>query len=513
VLSYKNPYAAQSIRRNLPYFLFGRAANGFLNFTCFILAARLLPTTEYGYYVAAIAAMELALYVSSFGLEWPSLLLIPRFGRDGTAKQLVGFVKRLAVVQGLGHACAAVLLLVTADLIARWMAVPGMATTLQYFGAVVFFEGCSRMVRDQFLGALLSQRAAQGSQFVRNAAMLAFLAYALWSGSEWTAAELALAEVLGACLSLTAGITALRQALAAATRGMSSPERTSVPVPSWGEARRMARNGYLSSLCTVAYGSQVLTLMITAFTGAQGAALYGFSRTLVEQFAKYMPASLFLGMARPLLAVRFAETNDPRRLASDSSLYFRLSITVAIPVVLFFAAFSYVALPFLSSRGASGAEAIVPVLAFWLLPASFRRVIDSTAAILGRSSLSVRSNLMLAICPFIAAALLMHDTPLQRVALIPVISETTYGVLMMAALQREKLAFFGSWRSAIHAVAWSPLLVIGLSYLDVPDGLWGLAMAVGVSVGSGAALLGLTKVISASDLRMLARLRHTSASR
>ncbi|MFO1320287.1 MAG: hypothetical protein U1F52_11765 [Burkholderiales bacterium] len=479
-MSTGNPYSVQTFRRNLPYFIFGKAGNGLLNFLCFLLVARVLPTTEYGYYVTAVASLELGLYVSSFGVEWPSALLVPSYRRHGNRKALEGFIGKLAMRQAIGHSIAAAILLLGADYIAGVMGIVGFAPTLQVFGAIVLLEGCSRMVRDQFLNALLAQRAAQGTQFLRNTAVFAFLIYAQAHGSSWAATDIALLEAVGSGVSLLGGAIALRRHITS-QMPMSNSDNDAKPLPAWGEATNMARNGYLSSLCTVAYGSQVLTLLVASFLGPRSAAEFGFARTFVEQLGKYMPALLFMGMARPMFADRYREHRDARRLVDDLTLFLKVNLLIATPIVLFLGAYGHQILPYIASDSLQSVASVLSVVSLWLIANGLRRVIDTEAAVIGRSGLSMKCNLLLCLTPVVAGLQFENGLDVYGVGLILIVSEYVYGALMLYALHADMRSAWSSWMPIIRLVLTVPLIAVALREVPLALGPRGLLVGLAIS--------------------------------
>src|ERR1700741_770218 len=86
------PYSGRQTRRNIVAFLAGKVPTALLTAAVLGLSARVLPAADFGYYVIGMAFIELALGLSTLGLDWVLLRFIPDVRLHGNRRALAGLV-------------------------------------------------------------------------------------------------------------------------------------------------------------------------------------------------------------------------------------------------------------------------------------------------------------------------------------------------------------------------------------------------------------------------------------
>src|SRR5688572_11163062 len=160
-------YSLRNIRRSAGHFLLGKAGSAALTFTAFALTARLLGTGAYGTYAALIAAVELGLGLSTLGMDWATGRFLPEYRVRASRAQLARFITATGGLQAGVLLLVALGLALGAEPLAARLGLAD-AVLLQLYAAVLATEGIARVLRDQMLGLLLAQRAAQVATVARG---------------------------------------------------------------------------------------------------------------------------------------------------------------------------------------------------------------------------------------------------------------------------------------------------------------------------------------------------------
>ena len=454
-------YSLRNIRRSAGHFVLGKAGSAALTFAAFALTARLLGTGQYGTYAGLLAAVELALALSTLGMDWATGRFLPEYRVRADRAQLARFVAATGGLQ------AALLLLVA--LVVAWAAAPlaarvGLADPrlLQLYAAVLAAEGIARVLRDQMLGLLLAQRAVQLATVARGVVLVLLLAAApLLSGTPDGSAlrYVAGAELAAASTGLLLGAVALLRIL---RRHAPDPQPAGAPAwqpPSPRRVAIIARDAYASMLLLIPAGGAVLTLTLGAIAGPQAAGAFGFVRGLTEQVRRFLPIELFLGLIRPGIVSRYAQHRDFAALNRQIALVFAVSVLAALPVLALLTAQAPLVARFIG--GASFAEA-GPLLAVWavsLLLFTHRRALEVVANTAERSAACIVGSAVLALSPVAMAALLWAGAPVPVALAAPLLADLGFSGVVAWLLHRASLPY----RLPVPTLARLLLLLAGAS--------------------------------------------------
>lgn len=486
-------YSLRNIRRSALHFVLGKAGSAVLTFVAFALTARLLGQRDYGIYAALLAAVELGMALCTLGLDWATGRFLPEYRSRAEAPVLRRFVAAVVAVQVLALLAAAALMAGGAG---WWAAQLGLADArlLQLYAAVLLAEGSARLLRDQVLGPLLAQGAAQVATLARAVVLVGLLLAAgsvaplggsmlrLVAGAELLAATVSLALAAGALLLL------LRRHQPDAQPAGAAPWQP----PSWRRIAAMARNAYASMLLLLPAGGAVLTLALGSVAGAAAAGSFGFARGLVEQVRRFLPIELFLGLIRPGVVARYAARRDFTALNRQMGLVFAVSVVAALPVLALLAAQGPLVAALL---GGAGFDAAGPVLAVWslsLLLFTHRRAQEVVAVTAEQSQACVAGAALLALSPLalVAAVKLGASVPLALAA--PLLADLGFAAIVAALLQRAGLHYRLPWRTLGKLLLLLPLAALLLQGLacsacaPAPQLAFGLLAAVAATWGAAA---------------------------
>lgn len=378
-----HPYSAAALRRGAWHLLSGKAVSGLLTFTILLVLVRLLPVAEYGAYVGLIAAAELAYALGGLGLPWAAARFLPEARLHAQPMVTRAIVWRLLRWQAALLAVLAVLAGLTFDLFLSWLGLAVPAAAALTWAGLIFAEGCGRFLREGLLGPLMQQGLARASLVLRQGLFLGLLA--LLAGMDATNLNNALtAELLASMVAALVAATGLARHL------------RDLPVPPTGKhwqapaARdlwRVALPMYGGHLLTLGYGPQVFLLLLQRFAGEEAAAVFGFLRSLYEQAARYLPATLLFSLIRPKLVASYVGGGGMAELARNANLAGKLSLIALMPLV----AFAYTAGEALIGLLSGGKFPATGLLFFGfmlaLVPFSQRQLLETVAVTAGRADL------------------------------------------------------------------------------------------------------------------------------
>ncbi|WP_367025646.1 oligosaccharide flippase family protein [Methylococcus sp. ANG] len=447
-----NPYGAAALRGSALAYLSGRAVSALLTFSAFALAARVLPLEAYGTYMAALAAMETGLALSTPGLDWVAARILPEYRLHAAGRTILGIICRLAGMQMAFYACAGAVLFFHAEQVAALLRMEAAAPVLSLAGAVLAVEGFGRFYREQMLGTLMRQGAAQAAQVVRSGTLAALLASDWFAGSEITALDAVRYELMASCGSTGLGASLLlREMWSLRYRVASSGDWTP---PGRKQLLKLAVNTYISYLLAFAYGSQMLTLIVVRILGPDAAAVFGFSTNFSDQVRRYLPTDLLRSVIQPTLVAFFSRRRDFGGFMLRVGIWFKSSMILLMPVVVYFIAFGGMGATLLGGERFREAG---PIVALMLVAAGFaplRRVVELSCNVVLATDLYVRWGFWLLAVPVMAVFLLTSGGSLTELIVLVIGSEAFFNFGIILGLRRRGYRFGLAWGGLLHLAAW-----------------------------------------------------------
>ncbi len=437
----RHPYGGKAVKSSLAAFLAGRGASALLTFTAFAMAARLLPLAEYGRYAAALALMELALALSTGGLDWVSSRVLPEARMHAGGRATVRLLLRLASLQGALVLGTAALVGLGAPLLAAMLGMPEAQQAFRLAGLLVAVEGIGRLSRDQMLGLLMEQRYGQIAQVVRAGTLVLQLWVVLHEGAALDAGAMLWLEITaGACaLVVGSGFLALclwrLRTLPAAQPGWQPPPRDVLA--------RLAWHNFASYLLALMYGPQVITMLVARVLGAEAVAVYGFARAFADQVRRYLPTDLLQSVVRPALIAYYASGNSFAELSVRLGLWLKSSLMTLFPLLVLFTAFGEQGMAVIGGTRYAHAWPVVVLLLCGAATMACRRVLELGCNTVLQSDICVRATVaLLATPPLIALVLVATGALLPAVALA-VAAECIFCWRVIRGLKQR--GYMGHW--------------------------------------------------------------------
>ncbi|GAB2873041.1 hypothetical protein GCM10027277_47890 [Pseudoduganella ginsengisoli] len=493
-----HPYSGRAVKGGMVIFIAGRGLSGVLTFIAFGLAARLLPLAEYGHYAAALAVMEVALAVSTGGLDWVTARLVPDARVHASGRATGAAVLRLAALQGMLVAAVACVVYAGADELARLMKLPAAAPAFHLVAPLVLAEGLGRLARDQMLTVLMAQRAGQMAQLLRVGTLLALLLWTWRQDASLEAAAMLHLELTAAACAAVAGSLALALVLWRLRTVPAADPHWQAP----GGLRRLAMHTYASYLLSLLCGPQVLTMVVARMLGADAAGAFGFARTFADQVRRYLPTDLLQSIVRPTLVAYYSATREFAGLSLRAGLLMKSAAAVLFPLLVFFTAFGDLGMRALGGVRFAPAWPVLVVLLCGAGTTAWRRVVELCANTVLESGLVARANAALAVLPLVMVAALQATGSLVLAAALPVLAEALFCLRVQAGLRAR------GYQSPADGAGWlrlaaGLLVCVPLALLHAAHPL---PLAVAVVLAGLAALLALrmVRLINASEGALVA---------
>lgn len=376
------PYSGAAVRRSALHFLGGKAVSGAATFALLLWIVRLLPLGEYGIYVTLIAGVELGIPIAALGLYWTAARYVPEFRLHARAERLRALAWRLLRLQAVAlMACALCALAFLAPLLAGLQLSAHRNAALCML-LLLLTEGLGRFLRECLLGPLLQQAVVQASLLSRGLLQLGLVALLVATG-QMSLLAIMLAELVASALALAVAFVGLLRVL----RGLAAlPGKPGWAEPDAGQMWRAALQMYAAHLMTLLYSPQAFTLLLQRGLGPEAVAVFGFLRTLHDQLARYLPATLLFSVIRPKLMASYVGGGGMRELAANANLVGKLSLFVLMPFVVLAAVDGQAIVAVLSGGKFPQTGWLLFGFMVALLPFSQRQLLETVAVASGSSA-------------------------------------------------------------------------------------------------------------------------------
>ena len=379
----KAPYSGAALRRGTWQFLTGKAASALLTFSILLWLVRLLPVAEYGAYVILVAGMELGFALAGLGLPWLAARYLPEYRLHASGAVLTGLCQRLLAWQVLALLAFVALLAALLDIYLTWAELDRFHTPAQIYLVVLLIDGLGRFLREALMGPLMLQGEMRSSMVLRQLSFLILIAILSYT-SHGVLLWVAWAELTSSILGMVVALILLWRHLLN-LRDQTGQPGWSPPalVAQWHVAGRM----YAAHLLTLTYSPQVFISLIQRTLGIEAAAMFGFLRTLHEQIARYLPATLLFSLIRSKLVASYVSGGGMAELSCNANLAGKLSLFALMPLLALAALAGDPLVTWLSSNKFADSGWLLLGFMLVLVPYSQRQLIEAVAVTSGHANL------------------------------------------------------------------------------------------------------------------------------
>ncbi|ABC30170.1 hypothetical protein HCH_03422 [Hahella chejuensis KCTC 2396] len=397
-----HPYSRQALISGTKKFLSGKVISALLTLGILLVTVRLLPVTEYGAYVTLLAMTEIGRSLAQLGLAWLTARQLPEYRLKADGPRLIRFCRRVAVWQSAALIACALLFAVLMDAYLNWAGLQAFRPAAWVFLGVFLVEGVGRFLREAVLGPLLLQGGIRASMVGRQLLYLVAL-LVLWrlSGSDLTQLSLfPLAQTLAqpggglyavVLIELIASVFGTLIAMACLFRFCRSMRglqgEAGWTEPSIREQWWLSLHMYFAHLLTLLYSPQALVNLLQKYLGPEASAVFGFLRTLNDQIARYLPASLLFSLIRPKLVAVYVNGGGTSELSRLTNSAGKVSLVILLPLVSVAAVFGDDLIHLISGGKFSDSGYLFFGFLLCLIPYSQRLLLETAAVTLDQANL------------------------------------------------------------------------------------------------------------------------------
>jgi len=400
-----NPYSARRIAAGMKHFLMGKALTSVAGVGALLLTVRHLPVEEFAAYSVLLGLTEVLLTLTSVGTGQILTRFVPEIFNLRYAwalRRLIGYSMGLRLLLIL---LTVIVLMIFPLWLADWVSLERWVVPLQLYMLVVLFRTTSNS-EFQILEAMLEQKRGQTAFAAVTVGKFIGVVGLVWA-QQMTLTNLILVEIVNEAI----GALVMTWGVYKASRNRPG-DNTDVPLQrEWlnNNMRRMIDfgiKGYTQGLIILPYGGMVNRLVAgNQFTAIQ-VALFGFAQSIFDQLQRYLPAQLFNGMIRPVMAARYSANGSYQEAETVANAALTVNLVLIGLAATFFAAGGGDLYLWLS-KGKYGSDANLLILMMCLVMAleSWRHSLENLSHTVERYGFLVFSNLFLGLSLLLGVAL------------------------------------------------------------------------------------------------------------
>jgi O-antigen/teichoic acid export membrane protein len=381
-----SPYSIAHLRNSIWYFLTGKVVSAVMTFFILLWVVRLLTLEEYGVYITLVAGMELVIAISGLGLPWLAARYLPeyRLHASGSLIQRLAWGLLLWMTIFLSIFVGLLEIAMFYNLFSWTNFNASREVTVLYL-IVLLVEGIRRFIIIGLLEPLMQQHIVRASLVVRQFMFISILFLFTTEGTAQLI-DVVRVELFASFFGMVVSFIGLWRYLSKLT---GSPGKADWREHDLVEMCRTGFKMYIAQLFTLLYSPQIFQILLISSIGSGAAAVFGFLRTLYDQVARYLPATLFIGLIRPKLITSFIDGGGMVALFRNVNLAGKLSFFVLMPLVALSAQTGELMVELLSGGRFSESGLLFFGFMLVLIPFSQRQLIESIAVTSGHAGLCV----------------------------------------------------------------------------------------------------------------------------
>jgi len=384
-----NPYSTSRIAKGLKHLLLGKGLTSAAGIGTLLLVVRGLDLPSFAAYSVLLGLVELLSAITNVGTGQIVTRFVPEAYTHGFHRTLRRLVTALLALRYSVLVLAVLLLYVVLATVAGWIGLEDWLDAFRLYLFVVLFRTVSSTVF-QVLEAMLHQGLGQAvlASVAVSRFVLVAVAYATGHLDLMTLIAIEVAtDVLGAMSMLW-------------TLGrIAAVGRDEVPGEAgWLEAnrRRMLSfgiKGYLQHLIIMPFSGVTNRLVVGGHLSAVQVALFGFAQSIFDLMQRFLPAQLFVGLIRPVLAARHARSRgfDELQFVVNQVLKVNLAL-IGLAVVVVYGGGSDMLLVVTAGKYGGQAVELLALMCLLIALESWRHVLDLLCHTVERYGMLVFSN-------------------------------------------------------------------------------------------------------------------------
>ena len=421
----------QRVRQSVVSMFVARPISAVGGLLVLVVLSRTLSPADYGLYFGLWAAAEILILASNCGLHSAVYRYVSAaeledgcFVPHGPVLSLLGWRLVTLCIAAVGAALFPGLLASLANMPSFGEGVGLM------FAAIVFGEGAARFIESIF-DSMLSQRRSQTTLVGRTLIRLVGNLYFFLDGSLHLI-EVLYVEVAAALLGAIIGLAFLAQIYWGANHARITRQSNE---HGYSRIAKFALPAFIAELLGLAYGADVLKIVLSKTAGIEAVAVFGFAYSLAAVIQRYMPANLFVGVFRPVFVAASKKPDSSALLSDLLNLTIKINWLVILPAFcLLFSASSQLVSKLSGGNYAHSGVALL-ILVGGLLPLAIHLTL-SMYCLARESSIYPLLSTALAVCGLPIGIYLSKQYGAAGMALALGISESIWIVMCLFFLKR-----------------------------------------------------------------------------
>lgn len=450
---FHEPFSISRMKGSLVVFGAGKLISAIVGIAWLLLLVRILDVPSYGGYITLLALLEITSLLSNAGVYSFAQRYLTEARLPNNVSHLPWLLWASLFFRILTLCCVLVVLGLFDSKIATWLQQDKLTDVLLIYGFVIVFEGGARYLEIVF-EALLEQGKAQVSVLARNFLRVVVIYFILVNSGSVSLHDVVLVELFTSVLGFTIAVC-FSWVVSGVGRGEYVQE-------SRGESgfglRRIVSfclPMYMAQCFFLIYSPDMIKIVVSRLLGAVEAAAFGFAHAVSFVLQRYLPASLLLGLIRPMLVARRAHANNDDQLIAVGNIILKINIFLLLPVVVFLAICGDDFSNFLSGGKFSRTGRLMFLLTLLLVPMGLH-VVMSMLATAVEDRRAVLLGTFSSIPGIFVGILLSEQLGTTAMALGLWVSELSWCFMTHQLLRRSGFEFKIDWG------AWSKLFFAAL---------------------------------------------------
>jgi len=330
-----DPFSVARMRSSLYYFGAGKVISGLIGIVWLLVLVRVLDVSDYGGYIVLMALLEIVLLVSNGGVYPFAQRYLTEARLPHNLHLLPQLIWRSLCYRIATLALAAGSIAWFSQPLAVLVRQPLLTNVLGLYATVIVFEGSARYLELAF-ESLLEQGRAQLCAVLRNGSRLATVTVLWFASGNIRLADVVQVESVTAGLGVLLAAGVMLQALRT-YRAQAHHQTKAAETFSLFRLMSFAVPLYVAQCLVHLYSPDTIKLIVSRLLGVAEAASFGFAHALSYVFQRYLPASLLIGLIRPMLVARRAQSSSDEDLLTVGNLVLKVNLFLVLPVAAIFA--------------------------------------------------------------------------------------------------------------------------------------------------------------------------------
>lgn len=504
-----NPYGASRIKRGLAFLVAGKLLTSVAGIGTFVLLVRVLPVEEFAVYSVLFGLVDLVAAISSVGI----LHVVSRYVPEVYSRHFHTSLRRLVfgtLVMRL--AILGVLLLVlhtNADLFGGAIGLEGWSWALRAYLFVVL----TRVLAFTLFSALesmLHQAIAQMGFTLVTVSRFVILAVLAGNGMldlQTVIVVEVVTDLLGSAVMFIGLVQVLPRS--GTPVGIDADEDRAWVGRNTGRMVDFGLKGYVQHMLLLPFGGPTDRLMVGARLPTADVALFGFGQWVLDLMERYLPATMLIGLIRPVLTARWAAHRDFDEIAFFTNLLLKANLLIIATAVVALAGGGPDMIDFVTGGKYEHAQPLLFLMLLLVALYSWRNVLDIATHTVERNEPLIWAHtvLIISVVPgfLLLPVLGVYALPLAHVA----------GIIVAALVLRWRLARFGYVYhhdlAGIGRLLLATAVAAGSGALLLTVLAWPLAMAAALVVHAVA--LWVARPVNAREFALVRELRRSRAAK